>query len=672
MSVYNLAWAVVLVPLGALAASYVIESARRAAWVCVGGTVVSLGLAIIVLSYRLGHVTDNPHQAAITFWTYAPGQQLNGQVSDFHPQVGILVDGLSALVMTVVVLVTLLVQVYSLHYLRNDAGLRRYFVVTSGFLFTVLGVVVSPNLFQTLLMWWAISAGSLLLVGHWWHRPAGAAAAKRLMVVMGGGDLVLMLGVVVAFTKLAPDVGLLPPTPSLPFNDPFNFPLLGVEWQRILNGAVAGAGTRTLVFIACLVLVAALVKSALPPFSGWLVGATEGPTPALALVCAAGPVGAGVYLVARTYPLFLAAPHVLTAVAVVGAVGAVYGAAGALASTDIKRLTAFAVVAQAGLAFVALGVGDLSAAVLVAVALAWSAGLLMLAAGNVISAYGTQDIREMGGVRRLMPTTAACLLVGCLSAGMVLPLTGFWAADSVVAGILRNSFANGGHVSRAAQGVVLVVTCAAIVLLAAASLRLFALVVLGEPSRRRGFVADRVRESAGPMIAPVLALAVLAAAGGLAAFEGGPKTFLKLLYGADGAPALGFSGAAFALTALPALLGAGAGVMLGTRRVTVPATLAGLAGLAASGFALESATMALAARAAALLAPLPGRVDTEIVDEVVGGVGDAAELLGEGALRLRPSRFGAQLVGGTAAALVVAGAVTLAATGHLPGVGASR
>jgi NADH-quinone oxidoreductase subunit L len=676
MTVYNMAWAVVLLPLGAALASYVVESPRRAAWVCVGGMALAFGVAIVVLGYRLGHISQAPYSTTITLWTYQAGPQPNGEITTFNPQMGVLVDGLSAAVMPTVAFVTLAVQVYSLQYLRNDAGLRRFFVVTAIFGGAMLGLVASPNLFQSLFLWITLTVGSALLVGHWWHRPAAGAAALRLALTVGVGDVALLLATVFGFTKLAPDVGLLPPAPGLSFNDPFDFSLLAVEWQRVANHAVSGSGLRTLEVMAILVFVAALAKAAQLPFTGWLAGMAEAPAPALALLCAAGPLTAGVYLLARMYRLFELAPHVLTAIAVVGAITAVVGAVAALAHNDIKRLLAFMSVAQVGLMLVALGVGAFSAAIFQLLTQAWFMALLCLAAGNLVSAYGTQDIRQLGGAARRMPATARLLLAGCLSAGLVPLFAGFWSADSIVAGIIRNSSPDLVHVAPAAQAVVLLLTCVAILVLAGAALRLYAAVALGEPARRRGFVPERVRESPRLMLVPMLGLAVLAVFGGLIGIEGAPRTFAKFVHVGAGAPSYGFSAAGLLITAGLTLAGASAAVLLASGRLEwlrqALTPLSGVGRLAADALHLERASERLVTWGVAHVAPVPGRVDDAVVEVAAGDVAAATELLGAGLVQGQPRRLPGQLLAAAAAMLLVVGAVTLAATGHFPGVGAAR
>ncbi|MGH7750306.1 MAG: proton-conducting transporter membrane subunit, partial [Candidatus Dormibacteria bacterium] len=346
----------VLVPLGACALSYLPESARRAAHLCIGATGATLILSLLVLIYRLQHNNAAPYQSVITFLTFSPNQDLGGGVvGDFHPQLGIRVDGLSAVMMPVVALISLLVQIHSLGSMRGDAGLRRYFAVLCLCSFAMLGFVASPNYFDLLVMWELVAVSSWLLVGHWWHRPESLRAARKAFIVTRAGDVSLLLAVVLTFVKFGANVALLPATPGQDVNDPLSYSVLGTEWHRAHLGAVAGVGVRTLVVTALLLLVAAAFKSAQIPVQTWLADTTEGPAPAAALIQSATVAAMGVFLIARSYPLFLEVPQILALVAVLGAASAVVGAAVALAHSDIQRIIAYATSSHIGLAFVALG-----------------------------------------------------------------------------------------------------------------------------------------------------------------------------------------------------------------------------------------------------------------------------------------------------------------------------
>jgi len=671
---YNLAWAIVLVPLGAVGLSYVTESPRRAAQICIGGTAASFVMSVVLLIYRLSHISQNPYQSVITFWTYAPGQTPVGFIGDFHIQVGILVDGLSTAILPVVTLVSLLIQVYSVAYMRGDPGYRRFFVIIGIFTFSMLGLVASPNLFNLYLMWEGVGVCSYLLIGHWWHRPAAAAAAKKAFLVTRIGDLGLFLGIVFIFSKFAADVSLLPANPQTEVNDPLNFQILGLEWQRVSSGQVLGAGSRSLVVMALLVLLGAVGKSAQLPLHTWLPDAMEGPTPISALIHAATMVAAGVYLVARLYPLFLVAPHVMTVVAVIGACTAVFAAVVALAHTDIKRIIAWSTVSHLGLMFTALGVGAFTAGVFHLFTHAWFKALLFLAAGNIIAAYGTQDIREMGGAWRRMRGTSLAMLAGCCSASGVIIFAGFWSKDSIVAGVLRNEFPGGGHVSRLAQALLLVAVCTTSVLGAMYPFRMFFLAFCGQPARRRGFQPERVREAPPAMLWPVIILGVLATIAGFIGIEGARYTFGNFVY--TGSPGReGFSAGGLLLGGGLALLGVLVAALLWWRPLPVLGRVAApvrrLGALAADGFRVDAAYAWLMMRIVAL-ARLPVRFDRELTDAVAGGAVESVGVAAGEMRRLQTGRLQIYAISAMAGVVLVVGGITLAATGHFPGVGAAR
>jgi NADH-quinone oxidoreductase subunit L len=675
--VYNLTWAIVLAPLGAAMMAYLPETPRRAAYITILGTAASLVLSIIVLVYRLGHIDNNPYQALITFWTIQPvGQVGPGFVADFHPQVGILVDGLSAAIMPVVALVSLLVQVYSLGYMRGDAGYRRFFATISLFTFAMLGLVASPNFFIFYFMWEGVGVCSYLLIGHWWQKPEAAAAAKKAFLVTRIGDLGLLLAIIFGFSKFAAHVASLPGTPGQEVNDPFNFYLLADEWHKAHAGLVPGVGTRTLVILAVLVLIGAIGKSAQLPLSTWLPDAMEGPTPISALIHAATMVAAGVYLLARTYPLFLEAPHVLTAVAIIGAATAVYGAVVALAHTDIKRIIAYSTISHLGLMFTALGVGAYSAAVFHLFTHAWFKALLFLAAGSVIKAYGTQDIREMGGAWRRMRTTSWAMLFGVCSAAGVIFFAGFWSKDSIVNGILRNEFPNGGHVSGAVKGLLIVAVSVVSLLGAMYPFRMFFKVFGGEPARRRGFRPERVRDSGPSMLIPSVILAALSLIAGFVGIEGARYTFAKFVHAAGQNVNEGFAFGGVLLGGSLALLGVGIAYLVYGRHVpvleAVRERMAALGRVAAEGFYLDAAYAWAVDRLVVRPAALFPRIDTEVTDAVADGAVQSAGAAALTVRRLQSGRLQLYTLRAVVGVGLLAVGVTLAATGHFPGVGGSR
>ena len=675
MQYYNLTWAVVLVPLGGALFAYLPESARNAARVCIASTAISFVLSLLVLAYRLGHLHAAPYESLITFWSFNPAQPIGGGVvNNFTAQAGILVDGLSASILPVVALVSLLVQVHSLGYMRGDAGYRRYFAIIAFFTFSMLALVASPNFLNLYFAWEGVGLGSFLLIGHWWHKPEAAAAAKKAFLVTRIGDLGLLLAIVFGFAKFAPHVASL--TPPGQVSDPFNFSVLSREWQFAHQGLVPGVGGRTLAILALLVLMGAIGKSAQLPLHTWLPDAMEGPTPISALIHAATMVAAGVYLIARTYPLFLVAPHVLTVVALIGALSAVFGAVVALAHTDIKRIIAYSTISHLGLMFTALGVGAFTAGVFHLFTHAWFKALLFLAAGNVIQAYGTQDIREMGGVWSRMRITAWAMLLGCCSAAGVVFFAGFWSKDSIVAGVLRNQFPDGGHHSLAVKAALIVAVCAVSLLGALYPFRMFFIAFLGDPARRRGFTPQRVRESPPSMVMPVVVLAALSCVAGFIGISGAGVTFGNFVFALDKPQNEPFDIAGVLLGAGLALIGVAVAYLIWVRPVPalarLPARMGRLAVAARNGFHVDAAYAWLVDRLVLRPAALVPRVDEGITDAVADGIADGVRATALEARRLQGGRLQAYALTAFVGVVLMAGGFTLAATGHFPGVGATR
>lgn len=674
---YNLAWAVVLVPLAASILSYLPEVPRRAAMFCIAGTGVTLLLSLVLLAYQLGHSNAAPYQSVITFITFAPNQDLGGGVvGDFHPQLGVRVDGLSAVMMPVVALISLLVQIHSVGSMRGDGGLRRYFALLTLGTFAMLAFVSSPNYFHLYVMWELVAVCSWLLMGHWWDRPEALRAARRAFLVTRVGDVALLLALVVTYVKFASNVALLPNTPGQDLNDPLSFTVLGQEWHRGHLGAVAGVGPRTLVVTALLLLLAAAVKAAQLPVQSWLAGTAEAPPPAAALIQSATVATMGVFLVARAYPLFLEVPQVLAGLAVLGALSAVAGAVVALGHTDMQRIIAHATSSHLGLAFVGLGVGSLSAGVFHLFTQAWAVALLVLAAANVARAYGTRDIRQLGGVWERMPWTSRAMLAGCASSAGVVLLSGFWSLDGVVGGVLSNRLPNGASAPAVIQALLLIAVLVAMGLGALALLRMFGVAILGAPARRRGFQPEKVREAPRGMRTPLIVLGGIAAVVGFAGIPGIRATFGNVVFAGATPQHEPFSVVALLLTALLGTGGAALGWQIWARRDQAAAGLAARVAAAMPLGAAAAALEPLRARAAELLitrpAALPPLLERRVVDPVTDAVADGLEVAATGARRLQAGRLSSYLLTAVAATALLALGVTLAATGHLPGVGASR
>lgn len=669
---YNLAWAVVLLPLGGFLFAFLPESPRRAAQVCVTFTGATFVLAMVVLLYRVAHVHDNPYQSTVTFWTFDPGtKMLGGFISDFHMQLGVVVDGLSTVMLAVVSFVSLMVQVYATGFMRRDDGYTRHFTALLLATFAMLALVAAPNLFQLWLFWEAMGACMFLLTGHWWQRSEAAVAARRMFLVTRIGDGALLLAMVFLFSKLAANVALQPAAPGQPVNDPFNFFTLEKEWTAVMHGHVPGSGPRTMIVIALLLLLAAIAKSALIPLHGWLRGVfEEAPAPVSALLSTVTMGAAGAYLVARMFPLFETAPHVLTVVGLFGTVSAVGAAVVALAQRDIRRLLAWTATSQLGLVFVALGSGAMGAAIFQLVVRAFFLCVLVMGAGSLVAAYRTSEIAEMGGALRAMRTTSRAMLVAAASAAGVVLLAGFWSLSAVAAGVLRGEFPNHGHIGDAVKVVLIVCVALTILLGAIAPLRMVFTATLGELPKRRGFQPQRVRELGSRVTVPTATLAVLAAVGGFMGIPGIRATFANFVY-TGRPPGTGSSIPGFVITLILGLLGTN--IAWALHRGTIKAPRLGRAGaLIADGLRVDAAYDWVVHHAVERPAPLLHTVDAAVGHAGLDEVGSAVELAAETARRWQVGRIDAVTASAVAGAALVAGLIVLGATGHLLGVGATR
>ncbi len=332
---------------------------------------------------------------------------------------GIRVDSLSAMMLVVVTTVSLLIQVYSLGYMAGDPGFARYYCFLSLFTFSMLGLVLAANLLTIFIFWEGVGVCSYLLIGHWFAKPEAAEAAKKAFVTTRFGDFGFLIGILLLFTITA---RLGEPT--------LDFARLA---ELAENGQLMTFGSGLVTVAAVLLFCGAIGKSAQFPLHVWLPDAMEGPTRVSALIHAATMVAAGVYLVARAFPLFETVPTALTVVAIIGGFTAIFAATMGLVANDLKRVLAYSTVSQLGYMMLGLGSGALVAGTFHLFTHAFFKALLFLTAGSVIHAIGTQDLREMGGLRRYMPITFATMgFAGAALAGIP-PLSGFWSKDEVLA-----------------------------------------------------------------------------------------------------------------------------------------------------------------------------------------------------------------------------------------------
>ena len=341
-------------------------------------------------------------------------------------EIGLLVDPLTAIMLVVVTSVSLLVQVYSLGYMRGDPGFCRYYAYMSLFTASMLGVVLASNVIQLYAFWELVGVSSYLLIGFWHERPAAAAAAKKAFIVTRIGDAGFLVAILYLFFQADAFAaqGL----------NAFHIPDI---WQAAQPVALGGLGILAgtgLTWFSLGIFAGAAGKSGQFPLHTWLPDAMEGPTPVSALIHAATMVAAGVFLVARFYPVFQASAQAMTVVALIGAFTALMAATMGLVMNDIKRVLAYSTISQLGYMMAALGMGLYGAAIFHLFTHAAFKALLFLGAGSVSHTTGTFNMRYMGGLRRQMPITYWLMVIGGLSLVGIVPLAGFWSKDEILLG----------------------------------------------------------------------------------------------------------------------------------------------------------------------------------------------------------------------------------------------
>ncbi len=335
-----------------------------------------------------------------------------------HIDMGILLDPISVMMLVVISTVSLMVHIYSFGYMKGERGFQRYYAFLSLFSFSMLGLVLATNIFQMYVFWELVGVSSYLLIGFYYTKPEAIAASKKAFIVTRFADLGFLIGILLygyymgTFTFTPEETNLMGAGMILPW-------ALGLMF-------IGGAG-----------------KSAMFPLHIWLPDAMEGPTPVSALIHAATMVVAGVYLVARMFPLFIAyAPETLHIVAYVGAFTAFYAAAVACVQSDIKRVLAFSTISQIGFMMVALGVctsadphhGGLGymSSMFHLFTHAMFKALLFLGAGCIIHAVHSNEMSAMGGLRKYMPITHITFLIACLAIAGIPPFSGFFSKDEIL------------------------------------------------------------------------------------------------------------------------------------------------------------------------------------------------------------------------------------------------
>src|SRR5438477_1396023 len=407
-------WLIPAVPLVASLAILSLANAwrRSAAALAVTGQVAALALSVLAF---LPTLQTNGFRAVQNFTWFAFG--------DNALRIGFVLDPLAAAMALMISLVGLCIFVFSVGYMAEDRNFVRFFAYLSFFSGAMLGLVIANSLLLLFIFWELVGLASYLLIGFWIERPSAAAAAKKAFVTTRIGDMGFFLGMLWLYNRSG----------TLLFYDGGNGCLESAGFAMLVaSPAVAG-------FIALLIFCGAAGKSGQFPLHVWLPDAMEGPTPVSALIHAATMVAAGVFLVASAYPLFsLGAINGVTPSLVVvvwiGVTTALMAALIAIAQEDIKRILAYSTVSQLGLMMVSLGVGGVAAGIMHLLAHGFFKALLFLGAGSVIhGCHGEQDIRKMGGLRRLMPVTFGTYAIGMMAlSGVPLFFSGAWTKEEIL------------------------------------------------------------------------------------------------------------------------------------------------------------------------------------------------------------------------------------------------
>jgi NAD(P)H-quinone oxidoreductase subunit 5 len=419
----------------------------------------------------------------------------------FTLSVGVLVDNLASLMLIIVTSVSLLVQIYTHGYMREDPGYSRFYAYLSLFTGSMLGLVISTNLFESYIFWELVGVCSYFLIGFWWYKEAAAAAALKAFVVNRIGDCGFLIGILIFFgvTK-----DLWGNHPVLSYIGPQGYGLADV----IHRAAFVGILTPALLFwIGFFMFWGPMAKSAQFPLHVWLPDAMEGPTPISALIHAATMVAAGVYLVARAYPIWLNVDGTSGAgmfmITVIGCITAFMAATIALSQFDIKRTLAWSTVSQLGYMFVGLGAGAFSGGIFHLFNHAFFKAMLFLCSGAVIHGlHGEQDMRSMGGLRKYMPYTALCFLIGTISISGFPPFSGFFSKDEIIGTALEYN---------KPIGIIMIITAAM------TAFYMFRMYFMTFTGKYRG--EAHPHESPWVMVLPLLVLAVPSVISGFVGFN---------------------------------------------------------------------------------------------------------------------------------------------------------
>ena len=525
-------------------------------------------------------------------------------------QMGVYIDGLAAMMLVVVCFVSLMIQLYSGAFMLGDKRFAWYYAVLNLFTASMLGLVLAPSFIELYVFWELVGLCSYLLIGHWFEKPSAAKAATKAFIVTRIGDAALFAGIIMFWRATGT-----------------------TSFEGITQAAQAGFIGGSLFTVAVvLVFIGAIGKSAQFPLHVWLPDAMEGPTPVSALIHAATMVAAGVYLVARTYDIFVQSETAMLVVAYIGGFTALMAATMALTKKDIKRVIAYSTVSQLGYMMLALGIGSFTAGMFHLYNHAFFKALLFLGAGSIITAMNSYNIFEMGGLRRRMPITFWTMVAAGLSLAGIFPFSGFWSKEAIIGSAFEEHFY-----------VLYAMALLTVFLTALYIFRAIFVAFMGEPQTEG---AREAVESPGIMTGPMVILAFLAVVSGLVGtplrdFFGelvAPSTFAAEVLGLEPHP---FS---YLLAAISVAVGVG-GIALAyalyvpkpERATALSRRFSGLYAFLDNGWYFDALYGALFVRPAMAVGRFVREFDQRALGRFVTGVGRGASGIGE---RLRPLQSG--------------------------------
>ena len=520
-------WLIPAIPAAAFAVLLLVGKylPRRGDWLAIGAITASFIIffpVLIDLLDKLGAQPDFPGGGRAWDWVSFDG---------FNIRLGFHVDQLAIVMVAVVSFVALMVQVYSVGYMRGDPRYGWYFAMMSFFAAAMLTLVLADNLLLLYVAWEGVGFGSYILIGFWHERRSAAEAAKKAFITTRIGDVGFLIGIILLWREAGT-----------------------FDISEIFHFAEGGGYSAQYLTMAVLFLFAGAVgKSAQFPLHVWLPDAMEGPTPVSALIHAATMVVAGIYMVARMLPLFeLADPVALNVVTAIGLTTVMMSATMGLTATDIKRVIAYSTINSLGLMMVALGSGSVTAALLYLFAHGFFKALLFLSAGSVIHATERQDMTELGGLSARMPVTATVFGIGALSMAGIFPLAGFWAKDEILN-------VSGDHQNWVLYAVMML----SVFITALYMTRLYIRTFLGKPADHH--VQEHAHDCEPVMTVPLVLLAALTLVAGLVSFDsvgealGFPGGFGKFVF-LEEAEAFHFPWDVAILSSVVAVAGIAAGV----------------------------------------------------------------------------------------------------------------